>query len=140
MKKILDFIKKYYIYIIIMIVLLIGIFFFLLKNNQETKLTNILKNMGISFYEDFYYEKSGIEIEAKVEYLSAYKDTGIKINLDNLSKYNSEENAKKLKNFWNRKTKESCSLEDTKVIIYPREPYGKTDYEIKTILDCGFTK
>ena len=24
------------------------------------------------------------------------------------------------------------------VVIYPKEPYGKTDYSIDVILDCGF--
>ena len=24
------------------------------------------------------------------------------------------------------------------VVIYPKEPYGKTDYSIDAILDCGF--
>ena len=34
--------------------------------------------------------------------------------------------------------KKKCDKKNTRVIIYPQKPYGKTDYKVKIELDCGF--
>lgn len=117
--------------IILVIVLLSG-------NSKEETLKKYMKEMGVSFYEDLYYEQIGKNDEERAKFLKNYTDLGIKINLDGLSRYKEEENKEKLEAFKNPKTNEACNNKDTKVIIYPQEPYGKKDYRMEVILECGF--
>ena len=51
-----------------------------------------------------------------------------------------EENKEKIDSFINKKTKEPCDAENSRVIIYPKSPYGPTDYEIKVELVCDEKK
>lgn len=138
MKKILDFIKKYFIGIIAIIIVIIIALVLIFRVNQEKELTNTLKEMGIDFYENFYYINAGENLKERSAFLKKYEDIGVKINLDNLSKYNSEENTKKLEQFKNNKTNKTCDINSTEVVIYPKEPFNKNNYEIEVILDCGF--
>lgn len=105
----------------------------------EDKLSNSLTKMGEEFYTDFYYteiskNKSDDEVS---EFLSKFKDVGIKVNLDNLSRYNEEKNKETIETFKNEKGTK-CNTTSTRAIIYPASPYGKNDYTIKVELDCGF--
>lgn len=105
----------------------------------EDKLSNSLTKMGEEFYTDFYYteiskNKSADEVS---EFLSKFKDVGIKVNLDNLSRYNEEKNKETIETFKNEKGTK-CNTTSTRAIIYPESPYGKNDYTIKVELDCGF--
>ena len=73
-----------------------------------------------------------------VENIKKFETTGIKVDLDNLSRQ-SNESKEKVKDFVNDKNEE-CNKNNTKVIIYPKDPYGKTNYELEIQLDCGFDK
>lgn len=105
---------------------------------QEENLYTELKAMGQDFYENYYYEYAGKSDEEREQYLSKYATIGIKINLSNLGRYNKSVNEEKIKLFVNKDTKEECDKEKTRAIIYPKAPYGKTDYDIKVELSCGF--
>ena len=105
---------------------------------QEEVLKGYLQDMGVGFYEDFYYEQIGADYEARKTFLEKYKDIGIKVNLDNLSRYNAKENKEKIESFVNEETKEECDKENSKVIIYPHEPYNQKDYDMEIQLSCGF--
>ena len=94
--------------------------------------------MGKDFYENFYYEQVGSTDEERADFLSKYESIGIKINLDNLSRYGENKNADEISKFVNQKTKKACDKTNTKVVIYPQKPYNKTSYKIETQLDCGF--
>ena len=94
--------------------------------------------MGREFYEDFYYEQVGTSSDERTNLLSKFTDIGIKVDLDNLGRYKNGEFKEKISEFKNTKTDEKCNKTNTKVIIYPKSPYGKTDYTIKAELDCGF--
>jgi ABC-type lipoprotein release transport system permease subunit len=117
--------------IILLIVLLSG-------NGEEEKLKKYMKEMGTAFYEELYYEQIGKNDEERANFLKKYKDLGIKINLDGLSRYKTEENQEKIDSFKNSKTNEACNNKDSKVIVYPQEPYGKKDYRMEIVLECGF--
>lgn len=108
------------------------------KVEQKDELKDVLKDLGVSFYEDFYYKNIGNSDEERATKLARFESIGIKIDLDNLSRYNSSEVEDKIDKFVNKKTDEKCDRKNTKVIIYPKSPYGKTDYEIETVLECGF--
>ena len=105
---------------------------------QEEKLTQYLEDMGKDFYENFYYQQIGKDDESRKAFLEKYKKIGIKVNIDNLSRYKTEENKNKIEAFVNDETGEKCNRENTKITIYPKEPYSQTDYDIELKLDCGF--
>lgn len=115
------------------------VLFFMNKNqSNEKKLDASLVEMGREFYEDFYYEQVGTSSDERTNLLSKFTDIGIKVDLDNLGRYKNGEFKEKISEFKNTKTDEKCNKTNTKVIIYPKSPYGKTDYTIKAELDCGF--
>lgn len=105
---------------------------------QEEKLTELLRGMGEDFYENYYYKMAGETQEEKVTYLSKYSKSGVHINIDNLSRYNSKVNKGKIEKFVNKTTNEKCDLNESIVTIIPKEPYGEKDYDLKVTLICGF--
>lgn len=99
----------------------------------EKKLREELEEMGADFYENYYYKTTGDNDEERKKFVKKYHEMGIKIDLDNLSKSDSdivEENKDEFKKY-------DCDKTDTKVIIYPQEPFGKNDYKIETELKCS---
>lgn len=128
--------KKIVFIIIIVLVLLIvlyGVFF----RTNEKKLEKTLKDWGKDFYENYYYDLMGDNEEERSNEAKKYEDMGIKIDLDNLSRYN-EDDQKKIEMFVNSKTKEECNKYNTRVIIFPNGSYGKKNYKVEVELDCGF--
>jgi len=143
-KKVLKKIFKNKIVLIVLgVVLVIMLVLFLIfglkkEENQSIVLSNSLKELGVEFYEDFYYKQIGKNDKERKEFLEKYKDIGIKVNLDSLSRYKTEETDKILKEFVNKKTEEECDKTNSMVVIYPKESYGKKDYSIDAQLVCGF--
>ncbi len=123
---------------VVVIVAVVLAFFLLKGKNQEEVLKDYLHDMGIEFYENLYYKQVGKTDEDRKEFLTKFTDIGIKINLDSLSRYNIESNQEKISAFKNPKTNEACNKDNSKVIIYPKEPYGQKDYRVEIQLDCGF--
>ena len=74
------------------------------SKNESQKLTKELKELGISFYEDFYYNQIGKTDEEKKTFLEKYTDIGIKVSLDNLARYKKDESEEIIKKFVNSKT------------------------------------
>ncbi len=103
------------------------------KNNQE-ELNMELEKLGKDFYENYYVES--IPEADRETMLVKFENIGIKVNLENLSRYSTDINLDEI--FVNAETDEKCNLEDSKVTIYPKAPYGKTDYTIENTLVCGF--
>lgn len=128
--------------IAVILIVVFAVILYLVRGSNvslEDKLTNSLVKMGEEFYTEFYYteitkNKSTTEVS---EFLSKFKDVGIKINLDNLSRYNNNANKEEIEKFKNEKGTK-CNTTSTRAIIYPKSPYGKNDYDIKVELDCGF--
>lgn len=105
----------------------------------EEELSDSLTKMGEEFYTEFYYveiskNKSTTEV---AESLEKFKDIGIKINLDNLSRYDNGKNKDEIAKFKNEKGT-ACNVTNTRAIIYPKSPYGKKDYKVEVEFDCGF--
>ena len=110
---------------------------FIFKGNNDEKLSASLIEMGRDWYENFYYD--GFEESKRADILSRFKDIGIKVDLDNLSRYNTEVNAEKIKEF-KPDEEGGCDKTETKIVIKPKDPYGKQDYDIEAILVCGDKK
>lgn len=123
---------------ILIVVILVVLLVVFGKKSNEKELESSLNKMGASFYENFYYEQIGSSADDRTSLLSKFSTIGIKIDLENLGRYNDGEFKKDIKEFKNSLTGEKCNQTKTKVIIYPKSPYGKTDYKIETELSCGF--
>lgn len=122
----------------VVIVVAVVVFVLVKGGSNEDKLKSSLTDMGRDFYENFYYEQVGKSSEERTNLLSKFTTVGIKIDLENLERYDSGKFATDIKAFVNNKTKEKCNKTNTKVVIYPKSPYGKTDYTVEAQLDCGF--
>lgn len=119
------------------VVMIVVLALFALGKNNDEKLAASLEEMGRDWYENFYYD--GFDEKKRADILSRFKDIGIKVDIDNLSRYNTEANAETLKDF-KMDEEGGCDKTETKVIIKPQDPYGKTDYAIETKLVCGDNK
>lgn len=124
--------KKRFIFIVSIIIgvviLIVFIGDFLKNSNDKRKLELALKNIGEHIYQESYYP-------AIKENISDFSDKGLKLDLYELFeaiKMNSNDY------FYNKKTRELCDINNTYVIIYPKQPYGKKDYKINTVLACGY--
>lgn len=98
------------------------------KKSSPTTISQNLETVGQDFYENYYY--SDMDDEQKT-LLAEFKDQGIVINITNLETITSlNENLK------NNLIKKECDFDETKIVIYPEEPYGKKDYNLKIELSC----
>ena len=110
-----------------------------LRISKEKKLENNLIKLGEQFYTEFYYEqtKQSDPNINMADYLKTFKEMGLGVSLNTLSTYSDDVDEDIIKSFENVNGK-ACDKEKTMVIIYPKEPYAKTDYTIEAKLDCGF--
>ena len=102
------------------------------KEEENKKIENIndlvdkLNEVGGKWYQDHYYV-----IFDNKEDLGRFKETGINVDLDSVSKvYEIDEETK------NALDKYKCNYENTKLHIYPKEPYKADNYTIKVDLSC----
>ena len=127
------------IFLLIVLVMALGylVYTYFYGGTREQKIERKLKKMAKSFYEDYYYdllvEQKGSNDQAIV-YLSNFADTGLKISFDSLKLYY-DENAK-----MNYTELADCNENATKVIIYPKSPYGNKDYTMKVQLACDLVE
>lgn len=122
--------------LVIIVGIIVALVLLFNSKNKEEKLEDILKNLGTDFYENFYYNQVGSNEKERAEFLKKYKDIGIKVNLDNLFRYQKEEPTEIITKFVNKDTKKECDRKNSMVIIYPKEPYGKTNYTMDSTLVC----
>jgi hypothetical protein len=99
----------------------------------EKQLNDRMTELAKNFYENYYFDQVGSE------FVKGHAENGIKIDLANLARINNSDSQSVLDEFKN-KDGEACNTTTTKVTIYPKDPYGKTDYELKIELDCNFKK
>ncbi len=125
--------------VLVLLFILFGFVFSKMDFGNKTNLKTSLKEMATDFYENFYYdqiEQLGNGEVDKADYLKEFSTVGIKISLENLEEYDDGKYLSDIAKFVNNKTKEPCNKYNTKATIYPKEPYGKTDYEIEINLEC----
>ena len=104
---------------------------------KEDKIEKKLLKMAKTFYEEYYYdalvEQKGSEDNAIV-YLSGFADTGLKISFDNLKVFYDKNSSMNYTDLM------ECDENRTRAIFYPKSPYGKKDYTVKTELACNLVK
>lgn len=134
--KIDDKMKRMILIVASAVVILLSMFIIFKKTNKEDELEILLEQfekIGVDFYENFYYQQIGSTQEEVEQFLEKYNTIGIKINLDNLSRYKTEENSETIE-----KLIEKCNKQNTKVIIYPEEPYEQNSYKTEVATECNF--
>ncbi|AMC92822.1 hypothetical protein AOC36_02120 [Erysipelothrix larvae] len=108
--------------------------------SDEAKVTDKVKTIGSTFYEDFFYPQQVLGLsEAEIaQKLTVFSDDGISITLESIEKV--LEIKDKVGDAISEVTSESaklvCNPQTTKVIIIPKEPFTKHDYDVKVELDC----
>ncbi len=107
------------------------------KKDYKKELTDNLEKLGRTFYEEFYYPHQIENNEDIASFLVKFKESGVKANLENISKISVVDKAL-VDSMVNNETKEKCDFKNSSVTFYPKEPYGKTDYEVKVELECGY--
>lgn len=142
-KKMKISIKRLLIAVCVVLVLGVGVGVTLfLTNNKMTqaKIESQVVKFGGDFYENFYYKNITADNsdEKNKAFLERFKDTGLKVNLDNLGRYHEGKNADVIRTFINPDTKLACDINNTRAVIYPKAPYGIKDYDVKAEVDCGF--
>jgi len=110
------------------------------KKEYSAVLEENLEIMGKDFYENYFYPVVAKDLENQElkTYLMNYEDSGLKVTLDILGKYNNQANSEIIKKFYNDKTGEKCDSKNTYVYIYPKEPYQVNDYDLKVELSCNY--
>jgi len=125
------------------LVLLTAIAFFVLKQNEALFFGPSNEELAIRagriWYETgFYRTEASIKTESELkEYLASRSELGLIINLENLLTFNNGELSDYIDKIVNRRTNEPCNIKTTLVAIFPKEPFGPTDYTIEVAkLDC----
>ena len=126
--------KNIIIFSIALVILIIAIIFIIWFTRPKNVMGRKLKSMGKEFYTEYFYDslKEGRTDKELSEVLEQFKDTGISMNLSNLSQYSDGKFKKEIDSFKN------CDKEKTEVIIYPKKSYRKKDFKIKINFDCKF--
>lgn len=97
--------------------------------DYQKEVENNIKNLVKDFYEGNYYNDTDKKL------IESFSKDGLKVSLNTL--YVVSGNKDKVKN---PKTEKECDAEKTYVMIYPKSPYGKSNYDIKYYLNCGELK
>lgn len=100
------------------------------KPNEEEALNKLLNTVGARYYEDIYYKQNSKNKELLEDISKVGLTVDLKTALIDLDYYADR--------FRNKKTDELCDLSNSIITIYPKAPYGKTDYKIEGNLSCGF--
>lgn len=134
--------KKYIIITLIVIVciaLLSSIIIFnkIMSAKEEDRLYKELEVITKDYYKYYYYynvlgENDNVR-RANAEVL---KSNGIKISLEDLSKFKVDSD-EILNKFKNNKTKSNCDFKNTSIVIYPVEPYGDENIRLDSNIVCG---
>ena len=89
-----------------------------------------LRKTANTFY-SLYYDENNKDNNIK-EFLSGFNKSGLTISLKDMQIIIEQ----KTNGGTLYSTLEKCDIENTKVIIYPKEPYTKNDIDIKFELSC----
>lgn len=121
------------IFAIIALVMLVGVVGFLLvySLNGEKRAEKRLNKLAKSFYSYYYKDNSDKEDKDKIKvFLSKYAASGLTVRLKDMKIY---VDTKRVQDY---RALKNCDEEKTKVTIYPKTPYGKDDFTIKTTMSC----
>ena len=110
------------------------------KKNDSEKLNDRLNELGNAYYKKYY---NLIEEEKRKDFLSKYTTLGIKVDLENLARTVADSDGfpskdELIEEF--TKDGKSCNLTTSKLVLYPQEPYGESDFKMDINLNCEESK
>ena len=115
-------------FILITISVIISVISVFLGNNSGNgSADKIAKKLGEKYYKNDLYDtlaNNGTSL------LGLLKNDGYKVNLQTLL----EDNEDYVSYFFSNN--QTCDLESSYIVIYPKKPYKEGSYKIKTYLDC----
>ena len=115
-----------------------GAFYFFIYNKPETAFEREVKKMATDYYENYYYariEKQFPAEEVKNK-LQIQVENGIRpVTLRQLVLLNGGKNLDFRKKVEGRGYK--CDEETSSIILTPKKPFGKKDYDVKVSLICN---
>ncbi len=117
--------------IIILLSVIVFVISFSLSKGKRAEVK--LKTLAGIFYKYYYEDNSDKKDKDKIKvFLSNYAASGLTIKLTDMETYidtHKVEDYKLLK---------KCDKEKTTIVIYPKAPYNKEDYEIRLNMNCNF--
>ena len=119
--------NKKYIFLIVLLLIIIGGILFLVnsKIGREALAKRDIRKLTTTFYE-YYYDENNYDNNIK-NFLRKYINT-----LGDMEVYIEDKSNGGTK----YKSLEKCDRAKSKVIIYPKNPFSKTDYDLKFDLVC----
>lgn len=127
--------KKVILIILGLIVAIVIVSIFnLMFNKKETQVNveDTLEAFAELYYEDIHYvEARSLFGDNYINRLKIDEEDGIKLTLRSIVQIFEDVDTK---NFFQEGN--YCSFTDTYAIIYPKQPYGKSDYKIETNVSC----
>ncbi len=127
---------------IIIVILSLLIIPKIFNNNPEKEFKETMEKIGKDFYSNYYYNQvlHNYKEDKAQEFLKRYEENGLKIDLENLNLYESQEYdiQKELSYFLNSK-KQKCDYKNSYLTIYPKSPYKKEDIKIEVTVNCALS-
>ena len=126
--------------ILIVAIIVIGITKNDSPKDKEKYYVSEFTKISEDLYSEYYYPvllKSSSEDEVK-EYVKKHNTIGFKFTLETIKGYAINEEKKEYLDIINdflAKNK-NCNENKTMAVIYPKEPYSKTDFTSEIILNC----
>lgn len=131
-----------YLFIIALIIIAIGLYFLLKKEEEKNvtdtdKVINYVEKLGRNFYEDYYYQQLEMMYQTEESndikgFLANFEQTGIPVTLNKVI----ELHFKTKESINQELSKYDCDFEETKFVIYPKDPYEKNSYKIEPHVVC----
>lgn len=129
--------------VLILVIVLLIVFLGGNKNKkltQEEEMKEYLETKVKNFYENNYYDQMS-QLSGDIKsFLVNFENDGIPMSVNVLLEQRALKQSEVDEKLVNKETKEKCNLDETKVILYPQEPFSKTSYKLETIVSCGFEK
>lgn len=112
--------------IIFLVILIVCLVCFVFNDTRKRK--NYMEDLAKIFYEELYYPQVGSTDKERIDYVDNYTNIGFNMTLKGLLNYTQD---KKIKNSF-----DDCDLDNSKVKIFPKKPFGKSDYKLIITLKC----
>ena len=120
--------------IIVLVILVIVNPFTSSDKKHQKQLETRLKEIAKDFYENHYYNTIGKDDEQRKSFVKEVANYGIIMDLANIARTNTEQEDSILKEF------DGCDPDKSLVKIYPKDPYGVSNYTVEVELVCDFSK
>ena len=109
------------------------------KSREEKKLYDKLDTIVKEYYKDYYYPVvMGSSESLRLYNAKNLSETGIKVTLRQIVNSKGNDADSVLSQFKNYKTKNDCDYDNTKITIYPQDPFGNEDMKYESTIVCGF--